>query len=316
MEGSDEEVSKYRNVPIKWFGWWQTVLGSLGLPLKDPPSKEVLLTLEGGDRLSCWDSVPPSWKNGDLIVILVHGMAGSYRSRYIVRLARALYSKGTRVFRVNLRGCGTGAGIARLPTNAGASEEPLAAIQYVKKVAPDSILRIVGFSMGGNIVLKMLGEQGWRIVDKAVVVCPGVDPMDCCLHLEKKGMQLILKSYLKALFRQVRKTPGAPKLDTRNIKTLMQFDTVYTSAELGFENVQAYYEHSRAGNYIERIVVPTVILYAKDDPVAGYRSIEELACPECVTRVRTEHGGHMGFLSCSLTHFRWMDNFIVSQVLG
>src|SRR5439155_22369503 len=101
------------------------------------------------------DSRPPC-----AAVILIHGLGGSHQSGYMVRCSAKLRARGVRVFRMDLRGCGAGLGLARHPLHAGRSEDAEAVLDYVHQQYPNSLIHIIGFSMGANIAIKLAGELG------------------------------------------------------------------------------------------------------------------------------------------------------------
>lgn len=306
MARSDEALPEYRN-ELTASGYWNTVLGSFGLPLADPPSKEVKIALDNGDVLSCWDAIPLAWKRGDPLVVLVHGMAGSHRSRYMVRLSRRLFASNIRSFRMNLRGCGTGKGLSKIPHNAGASDD---IIHVLRHLQGEGRISIAAYSLGGNMLLKCLGERKDPVVDKvvrAVALCPGIDPLDAALHLERPGMELVHKSYMKSVV----ELATDKSIDLTGVRTIREFDRLYTAVKLGYPTEYAYYAAAKAGPHVPNIRVPTVILYAEDDPIVGYRALDALDCPSNVVRHKTAHGGHMGYLARSFAHLRWMDDFVM-----
>jgi predicted alpha/beta-fold hydrolase len=165
-------------------------------------------------------------------------------------------------------------------------------------------LALVGFSLGGNLVLKLLGEAAAEPlppVDRGIAVCPPVDLDLCCRALAHGLARWYDRHFVSLLLRQVaRRTRqcgnghGSPF--QRRPRTLYEFDERYTAPVSGFASAAHYYRESSAAAYIERIVVPTRVLIAADDPVVPRESYESAAWPAAVQRIETRHGGHLGFI--------------------
>ena len=150
----------------------QTFFAGFSQPGKPPPSLPFLVSLGDGDLLSCQISTPPSWKPTDKTVLLVHGLCGSHESNYMVRLSRKLYKQGYRAVRINLRACGSGHSLARRPYHGGLSQDLLQVLQAMKRQAPDSPMILIGFSLGGNIALKLAGELGrQKLLTLTIAIC-------------------------------------------------------------------------------------------------------------------------------------------------
>lgn len=301
-------------------GFWQTVLGSFGLPLSDPPSAPFVVSVSDGDHLCCLDSTPPNWKPDQPTHVLLHGLGGSSRSRYMVRLSRYLYSKGQRVVRMNLRGCGLGEGLARLPSHAGRSADLFAVCKALKAQFPDSKLKIIGFSLAGNITLKMLGELGGDalpLVEKAIVICPAVDLKAGVEFIAKPENRFFEKFYLDCLLETAAQKrviyPDYPHVQFPDPLNLYTFDDLYTAPLCGFRDAEDYYLLCSSSCVVHQIEVPTTILYALDDPVIPAHTIAELTLPPNVTAYATKYGGHVSYLSWAGLRYglRWMDRKVM-----
>lgn len=301
-------------------GYWQTIIASYGLPLSDPPSTSFIVPATDHDQLVCVDSTPPGWTPELPIIVLAHGLGGSSRSRYIVRLTRYLYKKGQRVIRVNFRGCGLGEGYAKQLSHAGRSEDLLAVCQMLKNQNPDTKIKIVGFSLAGNILLKMLGELGTRgqlLIDSALAICPLVDLRASSIYIADPEKRIFENFYLECLklkaAQRIKIFPDFPRVSFPEKLSLYIFDNIYTAPLSGYNNADEYYETCSCKRFIHKIAVPTKILYAKDDPIIPSHTIEDLNLPPCVTLYSTEYGGHVGYLSWTGFKFwlRWMDKQVI-----
>ena len=161
-------------------------------------SRTEYVHLPDHDWLAMEVTTPPSWKPGELTVVMVHGLCGSHKSPYQVRMARKLAAKGIRAIRVNLRGCGSGRGLARNPYSAGCSNDIRCALEQIKFEAPESPILLMGFSLGGNIVLKLAGELGSNaLIERVIAVSPPADLVSSMKLIEQPK-----KSHLRALFHE------------------------------------------------------------------------------------------------------------------
>src|SRR5262245_47146822 len=148
----------FRPLPLLGNPHLQTLLANLvPAPCLPPAAERHVVELPDGDRLVLHDSTPAGWRPGDPVALLVHGLGGCHRSPYLVRSARRLVRHGWRAVRMDLRGCGHGFALARKLYNGGCSADIRAAADSLRGRAPGSPLALVGFSLGGNIVLNTAG---------------------------------------------------------------------------------------------------------------------------------------------------------------
>jgi uncharacterized protein len=279
------------------------------------------VVLSDGDAVVLHDDVPAGWRPGDRAVLLLHGLAGCYQSSYMQRIARKLVGRGVRAFRMDLRGCGAGEGLASQPYHAGRSEDARAALEYLQTLCPESPVTLVGFSLSGNIVLKLVGESPETIptnVEKAAAVCPSLDLGLCARSLLGPGQKVYERHFVWLLCRQIetnrRLRPDVPALASeRRLKTLLDFDDAYTGPVCGFGTADNYYSINSARPHVANIRVPTLILVAEDDPLVPAASFDGLESSDTVLIHRTRHGGHLGYVGRSGVDpdLRWMDWRIV-----
>jgi len=137
---------------------YQTIIGSVWSFFFEPNSEQRVVVLPDGDRICLEVTTPRDWKPTNLTVFLVHGLCGSHKSPNLGRMAKRLEPLGVRVVRFNMRGCGSGRGLAKQGYHSGSSEDVFESIKALKKECPESPIILIGFSLGGNIVLKMCGE--------------------------------------------------------------------------------------------------------------------------------------------------------------
>jgi predicted alpha/beta-fold hydrolase len=234
----------FRAHPLVRGGHAQTILGCY-LPHRVllAGTRHHHIALPDGDTLVLHDDQPAEWLPGERVVLLIHGLGGCHGSPYMQRLAMKLYARGVRAFRLDLRGCGASYALARWPAHAGRSEDALAAIEFLATLCPDSPVTLMGFSLGGNITLKLLGECGAAppgCLDSAVAVGPPIDLAFCAQNMDRGWNWLYDRSFIKTLNtlvkRRRRELPRfADDIDlTPPPRKLTEFDDRYTAPLSGF----------------------------------------------------------------------------------
>lgn len=296
--------SDFRPLPLLGNAHVQTILGAL-LPVPDLSlaSRERHIELPDGDRLVSHDSQPPAWREGDAIVVLVHGMGGSHRSGYMLRLTRHFWQRGLRVLRLDLRGCGRGLTLARRSYNAGCSDDVRAVIEALAQSCPNSPVLLAGFSLGGNIVLKLAGECRERrlpTLQRVAAVAPPIDLEQCSQLIAQPRNRLYELHFLRDLLALARRRQryfreqSAVRFPRQ--MTLWRFDDLYTAPQGGFVGALDYYRRSSSLQFIPAIEVPTLILTARDDPFVAVEPFETLSVGSHIDLRIVLRGGHLGFL--------------------
>lgn len=323
--------------PLLVGGHLQTIGGQLlgANPRADPYEVEVL-TLPDGDQVVLHINRPLTNPNSDLtrraekpIVLMLHGLGGCSESAYILRIARRLTKLGHVVVRFNHRGCGLGgAALARHIYHAGRGEDVAALIQYAHARWPHHPLLVAGFSLSANMLLRWLGQHDTlRVAPQlmgALAICPPIDLELCSRALARKDNWHIDRYYTRSLirtarFRQRLFAGSETDLVFPPKMSLRLFDELYTAPRAGFNSRDDYYERSSARGSVHRIVTPTVVLAAADDPIIPAATFDRVNWSSAVTFRMERSGGHMGFISRRLTAWgdrRWMDAFVVEWVRG
>lgn len=291
---------------------------------RPPPSTSRLVEVSGGDRVVVEVSTPEAWRHEDPTVVLVHGLCGCARSPYVARLARKLHRLGIRTARMNLRGCGPGRGLAREPYHSGRSNDLLRVLEDLQGEGPRSPLTLVGFSLGGNMTLKLAGELGeaaHRLLRQVIAVCPPVDLQASSRRLSRPENRLYENVFVRLLRQDAHYREGLiagrPPLALPRRLTLREFDDVYTAPRCGFDSVLDYYTRASSAPLLERIQTPCRILVAGDDPLVDASVLRDLRLPGHVQVLWTERGGHLGFLGMpgSPGGFHWMDSVLMAWVV-
>lgn len=245
-----------------------------------------------------------SWQSGDPIVLLLHGLGGCHQSGYMERCSVKLTARGYRVFRMDLRGCGAGIPLARHPLHAGRSEDAEAALGFVIDQCPNSLVHLVGFSMGANIILKLAGELGPLApssLASVMAVSPPIDLIDCARNIQLPVNRLYDRSFLRRLLLHLeRRKAAVPEAVARPLhprpRRLEEFDNVFTAPLSGFADARDYYTHASSGRVLKQIAVPTLILAAANDPIVPLAPFEKASYSSTTSLVVAPCGGHLGFI--------------------
>lgn len=250
-------------------------------------------------------------------LVLVHGLEGSSESGYMLGLAEQAFAAGLNVLRVNQRTCGGTEGLTpTLYCSALSADYRAILFELIERDSLPAIF-FAGYSMGGNLVLKMAGELGAGAPPElrgVCGVCPTVDLAACVEALGCPGNALYewnFVSKLKARLRRkarlfpasVEATAGGPGKFTldglERIRTVWEFDNEVTAPHFGYRGADDYYEQASACRVIDQIHVPTVIITSQDDPVVPVAIFDraEVRGNPRITVLAPEQGGHCAFIS-------------------
>lgn len=314
------KLNKFYPFPFARSGFLQTVYGNYWPILKpSKPDNFHHVRLPDGDILVLAENRPKHWRTGDRILLLVHGTAGSYESTYMQRMCRRMCKKGYMVMRLNLRFCGPGKGLARNPYHGGVSEDTRNILRWLKIHHPDSPVTQMGFSMGGNITLKMAGEDGSKPtgnLDSVIAVSPPLDLSATTERLDQKENRFLAQAFLKLLIRDIhlmeKQFPDIRKVAFPPNVSIADFHRLYTVPFGGFRDEKQYYEQSSSIRYVPEIKVPTLILSSMDDPVVDGTTVMRVPSSDNLDVLLTTHGGHVGFLGwgTEYSEVRWSDQAI------
>ncbi len=297
----------------------QTILGtSLNFDW-EIPSRTHYVRLKDGDSLALEISTPKNWKGDSWTIFLVHGLCGSHKSHYMKRIAKKLNKIGYQAVRINLRNCGSGRGLSKGIYHSGSSDDVYEAILDVSKHFPNSKKGLMGFSLGGNIALKLLGELGSNapgIIDQVIAVGAPVDLLSSARMFMLPKNQIYAKYFLRMLMSQINFIHSHFKdLPPHNLPddiTITDFDELYVAPRAKFASALDYYYYCSSKRVLKNIVVPTKILFAEDDPIINSKVLNGMKLPQNIQIYKTQHGGHIGFMGQNIFRdFRWMDNQVV-----
>ncbi|BCA56093.1 putative Hydrolase, alpha/beta fold family [Nitrospira sp. KM1] len=266
-------------------------------------------------------------KTGHKTVVLVHGLEGSSDSHYMRGIATKAYTFGMNVIRLNQRNCGGTEHLTPTLYNSGLGQDFRKVVDEL--ASSDGLERIwlVGYSMGGNLVLRTAGEAGTEqpALAGVVAVCPNIDPTRCVDALELPSNRIYHHHFLISMKGRMRRKsalyPGQWDLAALNdIRTLRLFDDLYTAKDGGYLNGADYYDRAGARHVMGSIAVPTTIITAQDDPFIPYGMFESsvISHNPAITLIAPRHGGHCGFLQSHANgeDRYWAENRIVELIAG
>ena len=271
-----------------------------------PAPEERLIEVAPGVKVRCWCYWQPQNRSKSLTLIVVHGLEGSSESQYMTGVARNGLATGMNVVLMNQRNCGGMDHCAPTLYNSSLSGDVAAVAKSVIENDGISRFALVGFSMGGNLVLKLAGEWGsdhppqFRAV---AAVCPAMDLAASADALHEPANRLYEWYFLLQLFRRFR---GKAKMfpddfdvrRLRGVSSLRLFDDRVTAYYCGFAGAVDYYQRAAAANVVDRIAVPALIIHAANDPFIRVRAetLERIASNPNITYVETADGGHCAFV--------------------
>ena len=305
---------------------FQTLFPALFRKQSQPEVMIENFEFDDGDFVECYWHHKPSVGSDIPIVTLFHGLQGSFRSPYIRGIMHALHRAGFSSVLMHFRGCSGKEN--RLPRSyhSGDTRDAEAWIGHLKNDYPNTPLYAVGYSLGGNMLLKLLGEQGSASLLSAAVSISAPMQLDISAKRMERGFSKLYQHYLlrdlKASLRQkyrdhdMQSLIGLDQEEIKKIKNFHAFDEAYTAPIHGFDSADDYYQKSSAKQFLKTIATPTLIIQAIDDPFMTDKILpEEAELSSSVTIEVYPHGGHVGFVSGSLLNPRyWLEERIVNYL--
>jgi predicted alpha/beta-fold hydrolase len=271
-----------------------------------PAATDRLFEVEPGTRLlaKChWQRDPQRHPT----LVLIHGLEGSSESRYILGIAEKGFVSGFNILRMNQRSCGGTEHLTPTLYNAGLTGDYRAVLQELieRDALPD--IFFAGYSMGGNLVLKMAGELGPYAPQElrgVCAVCPGLDPAASSDAIAQPRNFLYERHFLFSYRRRLRcKAKLFPERysidDMARYRSLREWDEAITAPASGYHDAADYYYRTSALRVVAGIRVPTLIITAQDDPIVPFASFCDPGILEnpFITLIATQYGGHCAFIT-------------------
>jgi len=248
-------------------------------------------------------------------VIISHGLEGDSNRPYVKGMARAFHRTGYDVIAWNFRGCS--GEMNRKPRfyHSGATEDLDTVVAHIRETSHYKKLVLVGFSLGGNLTLKYLGEGNRDpLIKSAVVFSVPLDLHSSCLKISRPDNWMYARRFINNLKAKIRlkeqAIPGSMDLKPlRNIKTLIQFDDAYTAPLHGFRDAVDYYNRCSSIHFLDEIVIPTLIINARNDPFLSEQCypVARLSNHSSVRFMAPRQGGHVGFTSFNPSGLFWSE---------
>jgi uncharacterized protein len=296
-------------------GHLQTIVGNYLPRVSDlPPAEPQLVEVSpaSAGQISSQVLCDCHWQPAEVrstrpTAIIVHGLEGSSNSQYVVGNSNKLWRAGCNIIRMNMRNCGGTEALSPTLYHSGLSDDVLAVVNFFVAQHGLRSMSLIGYSMGGNLVLKLAGELGTAApleLHSVIGVSPAVDlgPSADALHLPQNRLYELkfLHNLLRRFRRKAQLFPNAYDANRAiGIRSLREFDDRITGFYSGFAGAADYYYRAAAARVLDSIAVPTLILHALDDPFIRMtaESRSKLRANPHVTLIETAHGGHCAFLA-------------------
>ena len=323
------EHSTYQ--PPSWWvssGHLQTIIPALFRKVVSSPYTRERITTPDGDFLDCDWLYAASSRPSQKLVIISHGLESNSHRPNVLGMARAVSLCGYDALAWNFRGCSGEPNRLPCAYHSGATEDLHTVLDHV--AAKYDEIYLIGFSLGGNLTLKYLGEQSEALspkVKKAVMFSVPCDLAASSKQLSRVSNRLYERRFLNSLRQKIEQKATlfpnqislAPYLK-KQIKTLRDFDNYYTAPLHGFQNAEDYYAKCSAKQFISRITIPTLMVNAKNDVflAPSCYPFDEAKSSDVFFLETSESGGHLGFITKKTPHgLYWSEmralGFIESQ---
>jgi len=308
-------------------GHLQTIVGNyMPAAAMNAPATAELVTVDAldGSQVLChthWQAEPV--RRARLTVVLVHGLEGSSNSKYIVRLAARAWRAGCNVVRMNMRNCGGTDALTPTLYHSGLSGDVGAVIEHFTALHGLERVALIGYSMGGNLVLRLAGEWGARApLTTVAAVCPAVDLAAGSDALHRGFNRAYEAHFLRGLMRRFRVKaslfPERYQGKIPPIRSLRDFDDQIVARFCNFRDADDYYYRAAAARVVCRIAVPTFVLCAANDPfiLLTEETRAKFVANPAIQFVETSGGGHCAYLGQGRgDEVHWAEAAVIRYVL-
>ena len=285
------------------------------------PIRTKFYETEPGVQVLVHSQYQPARASGHLV--LVHGLEGSSDAGYARSLSHAALEAGFNVHRFNMRSCGGTEHLSgRVLYHSGQTSD---LHFFLRQIADDLSIILTGFSLGGNVVLKLAGELGdsaGSLISGVAAVSTPIDLAACAKQLLRPSNTLYSRRFLKRLKERIRTkerlTPGLFRLeDLDRVQTIYDFDDVFTAQSFGFGSADNYYATQSSNQFLDHIRVPALLVQAKDDPMIPFEVYGHPAFSRNpnLRLIAVDHGGHLGFVAKRKPRL-WLDGVLMEWIQG
>jgi predicted alpha/beta-fold hydrolase len=302
------------------FGWGRP----RSFPELPPPSVRYFDVASDARVLAhChWQPVPADKPT----IILLHGLNASSDAHYMRGIAAKAFARGMNVVRLNQRNCGHTEHLSKGLFHSGLTADARHLIEELQHVDHLESIALAGYSLGGNLALKLAGEYGGETPDvlhAVAAVSPILEISECVHALERPSNVLYEWNFVRNLKRRMERkeqvSPGHFDLGLlKRVRSVREFDETFTAPHFGFRDAEDYYHRASAMRVVDRIRVPTLIISSEDDPFVPpgpFRDPSVTTNPAITVKLST-HGGHCGFVAPSngASDGYWAEHQIVDWV--
>jgi len=300
IDSEYKPLRRYRNAYI------QTILPTLLRKVEDVNYTRQRVKTSDGDFIDLdWSLAAANKVPAESLAVVCHGLEGSSDRAYMLGMVKAFNARGIDAVAYNYRGCSGEMNLARKFYSAGATGDLQEVLDVINNQCYYQTIYLVGFSLGGNLVLKYGGEKG-KNIDPAI---KGIAAISAPCDLHSSSMELLkAKNYMislrflimlrKKLIEKSNLYPELKRIDPQGIKDLKQFDDQVTAPLAGYKDAEDYWYKASCIRELDQIIIPTLIINAADDPILGPECYpyQEARRNEYIKLEVPPQGGHVGFM--------------------
>jgi predicted alpha/beta-fold hydrolase len=285
------------------FGWGNP----RSFPRLPPPTRRYFDVEPDARVLAHCHWQPEPWLHPTLLML--HGLNGSSDAHYMKGIAAKAFARGMNVVLLNQRNCGGTEHLSAGLFHSGLTQDARFVIDELTRVDGITAVAVAGYSLGGNLALKLAGEYGDvppPSLRAVAAVSPILEISECVRALERRGNLLYQWNFVRDLKARLRRKdkirPGLFDLTRlRQVRTVRDFDDVYTAPHFGFADAEDYYHRASAMRVIDRVRVPALIITSEDDPFVPWQPFRDpkVTGNPSITLLLSPHGGHCGFVGPS-----------------
>jgi len=249
-------------------------------------------------------------------VVLLHGLEGAGDAGYVRSMAWDALQAGFIAHRFHMRTCGGTAHLCKTLYHAGLTSDLRVFLELLREEGRGLPVFLIGFSLGGNVALKLAGEDaGGGLISGVCAISTPIDLAAGVRRLAKPDNVLYHRRFVKRMRKRLHSTGRFTLQELAGADTLYDIDDRITAPSFGFGTADRYYATQSAQNFLHRIAVPTLLLQAKDDTFVPFEMFSHpaIGANPHLTLLATEHGGHLGYLARNGPRF-WMDEAAISFI--